>query len=431
MKQKSNFSEQYKRKFKEFEESPPDEVWKNISNDLDVISVWSGIESELNEKEKRRKLFFLFRIAAVLVVLLSLPIFLVLYFNRTIPDSFNSNISYRHEKAIQINSEIYKTTSVILNSSDILSKSKQTNIQGLTPSSGSKRYGQFGNQMAYAALKGQKSQVNSANNCVDILNFDVTDLSVEFIENILVAQIHDSVSGFNNEDFISVDSSKTTEPINETLPVSKFKGFYAGGVFEANNNWLLNPLTFDATKNNSLSTAKLCVGYSYGFGVGYIFNTHWGSEFNWYMNSQHGQNYGLYSEGRYYERNIQLNYSVISLLAKHKKEKFSYYFNMPTSTNVLFGFNMGILKGGNSTAVSDKISITEDTKSSYSAINFSFRIGYGYDILLHKKWMVSPSIIGDIGLKDIYKSNSVLPGNVNNSHLANLGFNLCLRYKIK
>jgi hypothetical protein len=94
------------------------------------------------------------------------------------------------------------------------------------------------------------------------------------------------------------------ESIYYVNPISKFHGFYAGGICSVNNVWLLNQLTFDGLKGNSLSDTKIGMGYSYGISVGYNIVSHWSGEVNWYINSKHGQTYNIYNEGRYTSREL-------------------------------------------------------------------------------------------------------------------------------
>jgi hypothetical protein len=223
------------------------------------------------------------------------------------------------------------------------------------------------------------------------------------------------------------------ESIYYVNPISKFHGFYAGGICSVNNVWLLNQLTFDGLKGNSLSDTKIGMGYSYGISVGYNIVSHWSGEVNWYINSKHGQTYNIYNEGRYTSREINMNYTIINLSFKHRNEGYNYRLHAPRSNNFVIGFNAGFLKNGENKSVYELNSLSEDIGISYYSNDYGLRIGYEYEIIAFKKLIISSALLGDIGLKNIYKGYTVLPGiGINNeTYTASLGVNLGIKYLIK
>ena len=214
-------------------------------------------------------------------------------------------------------------------------------------------------------------------------------------------------------------------------PISKFHGFYAGGIFSVNNVWLLNQLTFDGLKGNSLNDTKIGMGYSYGISAGYNIVAHWSCEVNWYINSKNGQTYNIYNQGRYTNRKININYTTINLSFKHRNEGYNYRLHTPRSNNFVVGFNFGFLKNGENKSVYELNSQTEDISISYYSNDYGLRIGYEYEIIAFKKIIISSAFIGDIGLKNIYKGYTVLPGINNETYTASLGVNLGIKYLIK
>lgn len=213
-------------------------------------------------------------------------------------------------------------------------------------------------------------------------------------------------------------------------PVSKFHGIYAGGICSVNNIWLLNQLTFDGLKGNSLNDTKIGTGYSYGISAGYNIVAHWSCEVNWYINSKQGQTYNIYNEGRYTNRKINMNYTTINLSFKHRNEGYNYRLHTPRSNNFVVGFNVGFLKNGENKSVYELNSQTEDISISYYSNDYGLRIGYEYEIIAFKKIIISSAFIGDIGLKNIYKGYTVLPGINNETYTASLGVNLGIKYLI-
>lgn len=248
----------------------------------------------------------------------------------------------------------------------------------------------------------------------------------------VISPISISLITINNSDSIIPNLALHAPLLDSNFNMtSKFRGFYAGGIFALNNIWLLNQLTFDGLKGNSLNDTKIGIGYSYGISLGYNINTHWSGEINWYINSKNGQTYNIYNEGRYTSRKINMNYTTINLSLKHRIEGYNYSLHSPNSKNIIFGFNYGILKNGENKSVSEFNSQSENIGVSYYSNDYGLRIGYEYEIIVIKKLIISSALIGDIGLKNIYKGYSSLPGIYNKTYTTSLGINLGVKYLIK
>lgn len=201
-----------------------------------------------------------------------------------------------------------------------------------------------------------------------------------------------------------------------------FHGWYVGGIVSVNNTWLFNQLAFDGLSSNSLEQTNLNFGYAYGASFGYNFNSQQTVEMNWYINSQQGQTYHLYNEGQYQTSRVKLNYSIVNLTLKHRKDGISKWFSVPKSHNLNIGINCGFL------TKSDNTMEQEGTKSFYSSVDYGLRLGYEYEILAFKRIIFSSTLNGDFGLKNIYKGNSSTPGNFNRTHTASLGLQLRVKY---
>lgn len=427
MKKDEQFSDWYRRQFNKLNETPPDDVWENISNELDLNDVWLSLDSNLNYLENRRKIFVrCFYLIPMLFLFIKVGD--VSYLTNSNTEKLESN-----DLATKVNENVIalQSNQKQSNASNFVLKEKVQNVNKSRinfinsivvsksyPLNSNANESQVANESILNQGTSQNEQIISRKD--SLMNYIS---SIPLAYNILSE--NDTLKLKDVSYNLAFDSNLINKKNN------KITGFYAGGVFSLNNIWLVNNLTFDGIKGNSLNDAKIKMGYSYGVSLGYNFVNSWGAELNWYINSQQGQSYSMYNEGRYIDRHIKLDYSVINLSFKNRKQGYNCVLKAPSSKNAIFGLNFGILKSGESNSISGTNSQNENVKSSFAPIDYGVRLGYEYEIVAFKKLILSSAIIGDVGFKSIYNGSKNLPGNYSNTRTTSIGFNVGVKYLIK
>jgi hypothetical protein len=441
----TKFSEWYQQRFNSISEQPPEEVWNNISKELDVDDVWNRVDSRLNRID-RRKTFARRTAYASLLFLLFFASGAVIF--KTYNNTGNKMViagkeSNRVAEGI-ISPGTYKSDRIerkFTKSPDNYTRETAAVLKSSSENSPVSSFSQPGKE--FTAKRHRK-------------NFTVPDNPANTDEPAIVSNINTSPNN-NTEGFsamplptllVSVTAHDPMAPCSTALaltadsnfysqtPVNnKFHGFYSGGTFALNNIWLLNQLALDGLKANSLNQTKIDFGYSYGILAGYNFNNHFGGELNWYINSQAGQTYSSYDEGKYENRHIRMDLSVISLALKYRNQSYSAWLNTPKSQNLLLGVNVDVLKRDRSSVPpndnDDDIDIYENINTHFEHVSYGVMVGYEYEILAFHKIIMSSAIIGNLGLNNIFEGNGSIPDSFNRTHTASIGFKLAAKYLIK
>lgn len=480
----------YKKQFNNLNEKPPMEVWNNISNQLDMQDVWKGVDSKLNSIARRK---IIIRRTSYSLLLLLLLVFFGNYIihyrrdgenktvianksdkklemknsfasgnhqqvqrenNRQTNNSSSKNNKAENQSAVYNNQSANQTgtlsprelSSIKVSESDVKTSGLKTQSESYMSNNSStvktsilktenqhtlptnepivtgsivkdsiNVKGERTTQVATLSGSNIFPNTNTENGIDELLLFPI---NISFI----YVNLNDSIIPQLVLNNYNADSSNHV--IQPSLS-NRFNGWYAGGIGSINNTWLFNQLAFDGLSSNSLDQTNLNFGYAYGVSFGYNFNSNYGGEINWYVNSQQGQTYHRYNEGQYQTNHVKLNYSIVNLTLKHRKDGISKWFNVPKSNNLIIGINCGFL------TKSDNDLEPKGTKSLYSSVDYGLRLGYEYEILAFKRIIFSTALNGDFGLKNIYKGNSLTPGNFNRTHTASLGLQLCIKYLFK
>lgn len=422
----------YKERFNELSEPPPDDVWNSVSSQLDIDEVWREVDFKLTVIERRKKT--LRRISYTLLLLLlfggtgtvlvyslkkpneeiagaeKLPV--VNSFKNHVSEG-NSNLSSRSSGALNPQ-DPGQLTSSLSKGNEILS-SFHTHSKYYPPYTGNSRdtivmqtedkvvgYGTSG-----LHKKTSGNFVTGEDGLMTIHPLPLSFLPLHAPDSLSMPVI--PLPGNMNDDFIKDGKNA-------------FRGFYFGGVYIFKNTWLLNNKTFKGLSPRSLDQTNLHFGNSFGISGGYYITPEWNVELNWYYFSRQGQTYHVYDEGEYLLQKINLDFMLFNISVKRNSVTLPLKSNFQMSGSFISGLNYAVLKRGDDGTASN---------SSYSKSDYGFRIGYEFNFLLSNRFLFSPGITCDIGLKNIYEGNSSLPKNFNRTYNAALGLNMGLKYLLR
>lgn len=117
------------------------------------------------------------------------------------------------------------------------------------------------------------------------------------------------------------------EPIRKTR-----KGLHIGGFYGYNNTWIVSKnFGLKSHKSNNVNY-DIDFGGNYGVALGYDFNSRWGIQTEWVINSAYRQNYAYNWEGSRHLADIKLNYFQFPVLVKYhvakEKSNLSYLLGL-------------------------------------------------------------------------------------------------------
>ena len=215
------------------------------------------------------------------------------------------------------------------------------------------------------------------------------------------------------------------------------RGRISGGLITLfKNTWLLNNETFDGFNSESLNSSVIEFFPDFGLSLNYSLNKTWSFQADGFFSSNTGQEYLEYYYGHYSRKKITLNYSRIDLAVKHK---------FTGNGNLIPRFSINVLAGGyisflhyahqkrnkvytipenNGTINMD----LENIGSQYGKFDFGIRLGGEFELQILDQLSLAPGLFLSIGIPNIYKGTSTIPGYLRRTHNGSAEFHLAFYY---
>lgn len=392
------------------------EIWEEISDEMDIDEVWSNISYELDTDMPG--------IHGSGVILKSVAIFIVLLMGlvpakKVIPDSVIAKQDIFAENLNNKLPEVDPATDMGMDYDTVETPEEhlmmpvknnlqQSNITGqILPAktiiSGpveSKTIIGMGEQVSYNQTDYEK---------------DTSYLTIQVTENVLEKnEIPPVLIPFEIKDleFIPREVPGNLKTDNHYLTSSGYpslindgKGFSFGLITSFRNTWLLNQETLDGLKSESLNATEIVFFPDAGLTMTYSLNNKWKLQADGFISSSAGQEYFDYIYGHYSKKKVTLKYSTINLSVKHKLD-MSGNLMQHSSVNVAGGFYFSFLH-----YVYQKINNDlEDIGSQFRKFDYGITCGAEFEVYIFDRVSVSPGVKLSLGLPNIYKGDDLIPG---------------------
>jgi hypothetical protein len=224
-------------------------------------------------------------------------------------------------------------------------------------------------------------------------------------------------------DFGSLKINDKSSIAGFSLPLID-RGRISGGLITLfKNTWLLNHETFNGFNSESLSSTEIVFFPDFGLSLNYSLNKTWLLQADGFLYSNTGQEYLEYIYGHYSRKKITLKYSTIALSVKYKFIG-SGHFIPRSSINVLAGGYLSVLHYANQKINTD----LENIGSQYEKFDFGVRLGGEFELQIFDRLSLAPGLFLSIGIPNIYKGNSYIPGYLIRTHNGSAGFQLAFYY---
>jgi len=392
MENKDRFTEWYKQQIESNPYDPPESVWNNIHNELDVDNVWQRISSHLQKEQRRELIPYLAAASAILLFFLFYP-----FQNKQSYNLAENEIS-RNLPKITVPSEQGKT------------KSLYTEEDARTPE-------EFASS-AFNTLN-TEDYFSMAVNREESQGIERTTTSNKF------TKLNKRSSGLTEVQYKPILAShqpNNPEKKEAQQEEEKYKPqFYAGVSGELGKSWLLSNKTIYSMTSSPFSSANPSDESVFGFNGGVKLSERWAFELGASFNGNKGQIYKEYTDGQLVTNQISLNYSSLNIKGKYKF--ISKTSNLPVSHNLVFGTYLGYLSNAD-----QKIeSISNNIKSDYKNYDLGLILGYEIDAHILPNYTLSTGVQIDPGLINIYKGNEELPASFNRTYNASIGINISIK----
>ncbi len=389
-----------------------DEIWNEVSVELDISEVWNGISSGLDRvMPVDQGSGFIFKsIVLVLILFIGTVLVRVAFLDSGAPESGVQMKDQRNERP----------TGVIIKSiqGDPLPGNR---VRQDIPPAESNHSGPFRGEITPASREDPTTDISAPGQTYSNPAAHEDDLTIE--ESCIVPAL------------IPVDPLRTRElsiGYPDGLIMNEITSGSGSELFSNNkrklsigiitmfkNTWLLNQETLDGLKSETLNTTVYEYFFDIGLSLNYRVKNTWSLQADGFFYSNTGQEYYEYIYGHYSNKQIILEYMTVALSVKHKftgNERFLYR----SSINLLAGGYMSFLRTANQKINSDLNNI----ESQYSKIDFGVRLGSEIELPLSGHLSIAPGLFLSLGIPNISKSIGKIPGTLLNTRNGSAGFNL-------
>lgn len=382
------FIKWYKNKIEENDLNPPENVWENIQDDLDVEQSWYFINKYLKKQRAVRRQS-VFAMAASVIVLLSIGLFWI-----TNPLKLDTENQSEITEVVKIEKQILDSVSV--NSNDLDSKEIKRIITD------TKRI----------IIKNNIDKKGENNYRAEVIN-DLTPVNIE-------------INSGNNLRTIDLDfiGNSYSAQENKQPHQHAFTKLYIGSTGQLANTWLLNDKTYTGFESSSLTTSNASFGSNWGLFLGTNLTRNLDLQLDISVLAQNKQDYNEYLKGHYVSNTMKFNYSQLgfSIRYYHISRKF-----LQGEHGVNVGAYIGYLHSANQIVNGESLDLTDN----YNNIDYGLYFGYEYLIPLSKNLGFGTGVRGYYGLQNIYRGDGNIPAYMNETKNASINISFSLKYSIK
>jgi len=406
-----------------------DEIWEEISTEMDIGEVWMDISSDLDivMPVDSGSGTIVKAIAVVLIILFGMiPVQKILLDpHNDLPDKFiEKKQNEQPAKLIAKNKPMDSTPgeqvkgdlSPALRSSFV--KSEDSNK--LTPAERNRTVLTQGTPIP--VNNEVVSRVLAVSEMADsnlVISPDKIPIEKSGIPPALIPVDLKKIKLFSKTDLDSLKINDNSSTAGFSLSLTE-QGRISGGLITLfKNTWLLNYETLDGLKSESLKSTEIVFFPDVGINLGYSLNETWLLQADAFISSNTGQEYLDYIYGHYSRKKITLNYSTIDLFVKHK---------FTGSSNFIPRFSINVLAGGHISFLHyayQKINTDlENIGSQYKKFDFGVRLGGEFELQIFDRLSLAPGLFLSIGIPNIYKGTINIPGYLRRTHNGSAEFRL-------
>lgn len=420
---------QIRESFKNESVKTPAFVWDKVNKQLNIDLVWKRTKKILDIKTLVKKWL---RVAAVLLLLLlgGWGGYYYLFQQQFTAKNNKSNVAFQHkEEAKQELFSNFKNNTVTNNSTNPTTHQPQVLINSNTVIQFQQTYKLAAVNKGYMGNKNivYKNNLQAYNSNAAVLNTHST-----IAHNVINTFTHtDSTFKLTPKPFVFIPQQLSIligakkHFFNDDTILTKIKKhaveFGLIGVF--NNTWIINNETRNGFRKGSLVKVPPTFAGSYGITINYNLNNKNAIATQLYLHATNEQNYNIYYEGKYLNKNIELKYYKVGV----QYQRNLWQHNQLFQTNYVCGvgaYAAYLIEKNRS--VNNKIVSVSDN---YSDFDYGFNATIGMKKTVNRI-IIDYGVTGELGIKNIFVGNEKISANFDVSRNRSIGAYFSIRYKL-
>ncbi len=393
----------YKQKIESNTEDPPEKVWEEVQNALDIDLVWHRVGEELQPTENTGKKTWIAVAASILLLIAALGAFL--YQTALLQKSEMADVSIATESET-----IQRLTA-------ITGQHKPLNIASKPRENISHRAKQtlmYQDEVRAMEMRAESPSGLTTTGMQSITGAvglsAATDIAIASTSPIRQYPIDQNARLISDDD---LDNIRNNETIMQ-------QGTYLGLSMQFANTWLRNEKTAVGLQNTSLVDTRPSFGKSFGVVFGQQVSEKTDLKLALDIISEKSQTYNEYVHGRFVSTGIDMNYTKLTLTA-------SYRLAPNSPHRAVAGLYGAYLVDASQFIDGTGESVTRD----YSKTDFGLVAGYEYIHQLSSRLQLGTGIYANYGLQNVFAGNEQLPAYLNRTNLLSLHFGLSLGYAFR
>jgi len=395
-----DFLKWYKNKAESNNQEPPENIWKNIQDELDIDQSWLFINNKLNKKTFINRQFLFAAAASILFFIVAGGYWFL-----------KPQLKIDNIEKISENTEVAENQKTVKSErkNHIKNKEEKQTLIIEVKDQNKPYYKTKNEELIVADLQNQ--QTNDA--------IFRNDNQLAFL---------DRKPGKVDYQFVMMNdlkkSNKNQQKQEEKSERTSFKKMYLGTTGQLANTWLLNEKTYNGLESSNLTTANTSFGYNFGLFVGTNISKRIDMQFDLNILANNNQDYNEYLNGHYVSSQLKFNYSQVAL-------SFRYYIMSKRFMKGEHGVNMGGYFGylHNAYQVIDGKSFS--IQNSYTDIDYGLFLGYEYIVPISNKLGFGTGFRAYYGLQNIFAGDDYIPAYMNKTNNASINITLSLKYNLR
>ena len=413
--------------------SAPGHVWDTVNRQINIDRVWKRISAELD----RRPIYYWRRIAGIAALLLLLGGGFYFFNKQPIQNKNYADNKSRHQQSDQgkplasgkneAKNKVASTSNFPANY-NLISENSQSETNNTNTSS--KRL----SPKNYAVHK-QDEHIDSKsgkNNDAQKPFLEIADINANAVpiipQDSLITMIPlKPILEVRRDEQDSLMIASIVIPIIEDdkePEVGKQKPFEIGITCSYNQTWVLNNETRKSFDERSLIQLSPTYASSYGLIASYNLSKKSAISTEYYVNSQISQRYGVYIEGTFYDKDITLNYSKLTLLYQYNFLKPTSYKGVQSRHTIKAGIYGSYLR--NLQRYHNGVIVSRSDK--YTNTDYGFKVAIGQE-KEYRRIILGYGVSGEYGLRNIFAGDDDMPADFDFTRNTLIGAFMNIKYR--